>query len=136
MSKFEIIDPQLRQALVSKTGHVRLIHEHQYETAYEIFNYISDHLDERRTCDQSLRPFLVHIESFFDYSGTEYDAKSSTYLDGLVLHMATILDAEDLNRPQKARLFIACGNLFEMNRILIDIANQLHREHVNNSPER
>jgi hypothetical protein len=128
MSKFEIDDPELRRILRDKTGHVRLIHDYQYETAYEIFYYLQSQLKAHPKLLDSFQPYMDLFDQFFTYSALDYDPKSTSYLDGLVMNMGSVLSEERLNNEQKARILIACGNLFELNRMLIDFANLMHRE--------
>lgn len=126
MTAFDIEDPSLRTALTSHTSHVHLIHEYKYETAFLVYRYVSERLKHHHEELTESARYIEYLGQFFDHTGTGYDEKSPSYTDGPVLSMSSVIEDNQLNKEQKARLLISVGNLFEMNRILIDIANQLY----------
>lgn len=127
MTPFDIEDPILRKALDSHSSHVRLIHEYKYESAFQVYQYVSERLTQFQDELADSIWYVDYLRLFFDHTGTGYDEKSPAFIDGLVLTMAPVIEDKRLNREQKARLLISVGNLFEMNRTLIDIANHMYR---------
>lgn len=125
MSKFEIDDPELRRVILDETGHMRLINEQSYAIARAIHAYIIKHVNRSQYSDADI--YLDCFGQFFNAAVGEYDPRQASFIDGLILQIAPVIENNHLNTEQKARILYACGNLFEMNRILIDIANALHR---------
>lgn len=138
MSELEINDPDLRRQLLGKLGPGLMITENGFETACLTHSYLQNHalLD---TLSSDSRAYLECFEWFFAIAANDYAPAAFEFTGSLVDYLIPLLQDGSIDDRVKVRTIYACGNVLELNRILIDIVNELHRaarKQLNKKPGR
>lgn len=125
MSKFEINDPELRGVILEQIGHARLIAEDAHETARIIHAYIIEHMPGKDTLPEIDQVYLDSFGWFIAVADKEFNSRKTDFIDDLVQNLTPVIEDDSISAKHKTRIVYACGNLFEMNRILIEIGNSM-----------
>lgn len=138
MSELEINDPDLRRQLLDKLGPGLMIAENGFETACLTHGYIKNHA-HLKTLSSDSRAYLECFEWFFAVAANDFAPEAFEFTGSLVEYLIPLLQDGSINDHIKVRTIYACGNVMELNRILIGIVNELHRaarKQLNKQPGR